>query len=85
MIKWRTSSELTGSYLKKSRETKSYYQKLSQQANLYATLLIDFYYIMRDLTLNSKKETFKVSILFFILFTATNSFLTILTFIYEQA
>ncbi len=35
--------------------------------------------------LSAKRETFKLSILFFMLFTATNSFLTILTFIYEQA
>jgi hypothetical protein len=40
---------------------------------------------MGDFQLNPKKETLKVSVLFFILFTATNSFLTILTFIYEQA
>ena len=35
--------------------------------------------------MNPRAETLKVSLLFFILFTATNSSLTILTFIYEQA
>lgn len=39
---------------------------------------------MGEFQLNPKKETLKISALFFILFTATNSFLTILTFIYEQ-
>jgi hypothetical protein len=34
---------------------------------------------------NPKIETLKLSILFFILFTATNSVLTIITYIYEQA
>jgi len=33
----------------------------------------------------AKKETIKLSILFFILFTATNSVVTIITYIYEQA
>lgn len=41
--------------------------------------------VMVEFQLNPKKETLKISALFFILFTATNSFLTILTFIYEQA
>ena len=40
---------------------------------------------MVEFQLNPKKETLKISILFFILFTASNSFLTIRTFIYEQA
>ena len=35
--------------------------------------------------MDPKTETLKVSVLFFILFTASNSSLTILTFIYEQA
>jgi hypothetical protein len=35
--------------------------------------------------LDPKKETLKLSILFFILFTAANSVMTIITFIYEQA
>lgn len=39
---------------------------------------------MGDFQLNPRNETVKISLLFFILFTATNSFLTILTFIYEQ-
>jgi hypothetical protein len=40
---------------------------------------------MVEFQLSPRKETLKISILFFILFTATNSFMTILTFIYEQA
>ncbi len=38
-----------------------------------------------QVTINPKLETLKLSILFFILFTATNSVLTIITYIYEQA
>lgn len=34
---------------------------------------------------HAKRETIKLSILFFILFTATNSVLTMITYIYEQA
>ena len=35
--------------------------------------------------INPKMETLKLSILFFIMFTACNSVLTIITYIYEQA
>ena len=38
--------------------------------------------VMVEFQLSPKKETLKISVLFFILFTASNSFLTIRTFIY---
>ena len=51
-----------------------------------ASFLDLFLLLLRmEVIINPKIETLKLSILFFILFTATNSVLTIITYIYEQA